>query len=623
VLSGLLSTPSAQLPPWEPTLVQRPHHMSAGYAELYVPQQELCAFLAARHGVRLVRGLYLEKRQRVNRVQARRRVWQFTSSAECTGAFEGIALSGGGERIWKGFTPTIPPEVREGDLTRFLSTLHNALHQFKQEDVRRLSAAFSQSGLIHEARVRAAINAEVQTVAAHTKGTLFEALAFLEELAAFLVETADVREGERAVNLQALRRGYDQAFTRILQAESPPLSSPHAEEVQELLPQLLDLRRLVAISTPPALEPERFGSIRWDTTAAERTSLEAQIAALMQRLQDAKTAWAQDIAQGEWAAQQARHRAQPEEEARRDQQIVQAEAQLHDSAAQRSQVLLHMRQLQSRVDRDWLGRRKRALTVLHARLIRLDGQLAQQARALIAAYAARMQLSIDRVVYEVRDRVIQEVLSHIRTLYEQLSTAIALLEEIEEQFTRTTPPTTDGTLRRSLIADGDAECLLAGFAPRLTSEEFPDGLSPWEICQQPAAETIERFRVATGKPFTAVLTWGVEELLRTLRPLHTRVADDVKWLQHTSQSLLPSTVRPIVDQTVVRVPEASDLGRLLRHVFPDAALIDDPDTPTVSVLRMRYIPTLDPTVLGMQAPQGAVEARTDGIAEEEGGGNAD
>ena len=130
VIGALLSISLEQLPIRVRMLIGQPQHMSLGCAEVIVPLEEMLEYLIKRNTCRLVDDLILDRAALADHDAARQLAWSFTSSAECGKALNCLDLSPGGERIWTGFHPIIPSAVDEGNISDFLSSIHEAKARF-------------------------------------------------------------------------------------------------------------------------------------------------------------------------------------------------------------------------------------------------------------------------------------------------------------------------------------------------------------------------------------------------------------------------------------------------------------------------------------------------------------
>jgi len=598
-LHGLLTTAPEDLPPSLGIITERTRHMSVGYGELFAPREEIFECLKARYACQLVQRLYLDKSDRVDHRRARRRAWAFTLSARCERALREIELTPGGERIWKGFHPEIPEQVMDGEVAEFLFSMQDSLQRFRNIDLHRLRRKFELSGCVRRKTLLTALEIKARKIAERANGGLFEAQAFLAEVAAFLLETEGLSEGERPMNLQEMRRGFDRAFADTLHWQGSASVNELGPKVRNLQEELWQLTRLRNISAPPALETSIYEAIRWDEDNEDRISLDQQIAELSQRLQKEVRLWGQEAVKAERKLQRARYEIESEE-GRRDQKIEKSEEALRRAAQECKSLLFELARASEAASRLWFGRfrQRRALKEKNERLGLLRSvTLPQMARQVVAAYADRMQLSIDRSVYEVRDSVIQDALGRVRELHKKLVDAIDALNSIRNGIGDARIPTTGGVLRRSVVTDVDLESMVE----RLTNGADPKCPSASDVWFQPSAKTVEQIQEAAGKPFTVVLSWMIPDFVGLLGPQSAKVEALIGWLKHVSQPLFPLIGEDKVDYSIVRAVDDPALERLLRHAFPEAAWADDQKSPAAVVLQFRQIPRVDRVVLGFRA----------------------
>jgi hypothetical protein len=606
VIHGLLSTAPEYLPCLPTILTPPPQHMSVGYGELFVARERVFEYLRARYACQLVQRLFLDKSNCVDRKRARQRAWAFTLSPECEGALREIELTPGGERIWKGFHPGIPEQVLEGEADEFLFNMRDSLDRFLKTDLARLRGQFELSGRSRRGTFLARLETEVQDIAERTEGGLFEAREFLEEVEAFLLETTDVSEGEKPMNLQEMRRGFDRAFAATLHWERSTDPNERGSKVQQLRQQLRQLTRLRNMSAPPALEPAIFEVLRWGEAGDAGTSLDQRIEETSRQLREEVASWAQEVAIAEQELQLARHMIEPEQE-RRAHEIERSEETLRQVAAECKKLRFELAQVQETPGWRWLDRRRqtRMLKEKNERLAQLLGEtLPRQARQVVSCYAGRMELSIDRAVYEVRDNVIHDALGRVRKLHQRLVDAIDTLNGIRDSFGSLQVPTDGGVLRRSLIADVDLEALLGQLTQGLDGPALRKCPSAWDVCCQSTAKTEQQLREAAREPFAVVLTWVISDFLRLLGPQSAKLEALFGWLKCVSQPLFQPT-GDTVDYSIVRTVDEPGLARLLRHAFREAVWIDDQKTPAVVVLQLRQIPRADASALGFSNTVGA------------------
>lgn len=594
VIGGVITITPEQLPSTLTMLTGHPQHMSAGYAELFIPREEVVNYLVSRNATGLLDGLFLGRIGSVDQRGIRRRAWAFASSSNCEAALRHLDHTPGGERIWPGFNPGVPDEVIDGQLDNFLLSMHTGLRRFRDTEVKQILLNVESSGRSCREKLLAELEAQVQDIANHSSGGLFEVLVFLKELAAFVVETTDLSEGEEATNLQQVRRAFDRAFAEEVRLECPPALSDHASPVEQLRHQLAQLSRLRNLSAPPALAPEIGEDLRWGEEGT-CISFDQRNSDVSRKLHEEIKSWAQELAAAEQWFQRARYETKPEQ-SRRDQEISKREDTLRLTASECRRLLLELADAPKNSWWNWFfnSRLKRILKEKNERLGYLRGVLLrQQAREVVSAYESRMQFSVDRGVYEIRDSVIQDALSKVNALYERACKTIAGLTEMREAFASVGPPTTAGILRRALLTREDLDEMVCHLGNGLlTDDEVLKSLSAWNVCCQSSTETARRLRDLAMKPFAALRGWGIEEFLRLLKPTDAKLEAQIGWLKQASRPLSPPIIQA-VDYSVICAVENSQFGGMLRHNFPDAAWGDQPRTATAAVLQMRQLSTVD------------------------------
>jgi hypothetical protein len=599
VILGVLTTSPEQLPLSITILTGRTQHMSAGYGEFFAPREALFEYLRARRACQLIHGLFLDRIDQLDHRRVRRRAWAFTLSSACAGVLRDVELTPGGERIWKGFHPTIPKEALNGEVDEFLSNLRDSWRRFSNMDRGELRRRFELSGRTRGEEFLTEIEIEVQDMVERGNGGLFEARSFLEEMEAFLLETKDVSEGEKVTNLQKMRRQFDRTFADALHIKQSPSPNEHESEVRELRRQLARLTRLRNISAPPALSASVFEALVWGETSG---SLDEAIAATTQRLQEEVTSWAQEAANAEGVLQRARYEIEPEA-VRREQEMEKKEEALRETAQECRRLRFELELARNTSRRRLFGRKRqeRSLQDMNERLAQLQGvMLQQQAREVVLSYANRMQLSIDWMVYEVRDNIIHDALDQVRRLHQKISGAIEMLNEMSDRFSSVEPPTDSHLLRTPLITDVDLESLLEQLTKVMPGTQVPNCPSAWAVCSQPPEKTEAQLLEAAGRPLTVVRNWTIADFVRVLRIPNRKLEALSAWLQHISQPLLQTRGEDTVDYSIIRAVEDPDLDPILRHTFPEATRIDHSNTQSVSVLQLRHVPRVEASVLGFQ-----------------------
>jgi hypothetical protein len=575
--------------------------MSAGYAEVFVPREAVVDYFVGRNAYGIIDRLFLDCAGTVDRKGVKRRAWAFASSSDCAEALRGIDCTPGGARIWPGFHPSVPARIIDGEADEFLLSMRDALIRFYSVELKEILNAVESSARSCRERLLAGIEAQVQDIADDGKGGLFDALLFLEELAAFVMDTADVSEGEEATNLQQVRRAFDRAFTQECRLESPAASTDHAASVEQLRQELAQLARLRNLSAPPAVDATMRDELRWGED--EWTSFDQRMSAVAQQMQEEMKSRAQELAAAERQFQRARHATQPEQN-RREQEITKCEETLRQTASECRKLLIELANepKKSRWLWFWSSRQRRLLREKNERLGYLRGVLLpQQAREVVSAYASRMQFSVDRGAYEIRDSVIQAALGHVQVLYARVSQAITTLKGMRKTFASVEPPITTSILQRSLLTCEDLGNmfghLIEGLPSALDATKY---LSSWKVCNQPAAVTAQEIQDLAIKPFAVLHGWGMEDFLQWLKPRNTELEAFVSWLKEASEPLIASTGGDMTDRRLIRAFENSQVGDVLRHTFPEAAWGDRPQRPVIGVLQLRQLSNADGLVLGFE-----------------------
>jgi hypothetical protein len=590
VIYGVTTVPPERLPSTVTILAAPPQHMSAGYAELLVPREQVVDYLVARNACSIIDRSFLDRAGSIDHAGIRRRAWAFTSSSDCAEALKRIDLTPGGERVWPGFHPTVPDQIVDGEIDEFLSSVHEAMDRFKSAGLKQVRAAIELSGRSCREKLLAAIEAQVREIADCSRGGLFESQAFLEEMTAFVLETTDVSEGEVATNLQQVRRTFDHAFAEQLALKRPSHSKEHESRAEELRKEIAQLTRLRNISAPPALTASVCNDLRWGEE--ERwTSFNQRISEATQQLQQEMALWAEELATAERWFQHARYETQPEQD-RREQNISECEEALRQTASECRRLLVELAKVPRRSPWLWFlsSHKKRALREKNERLAYLRAVLLrQQAREVVAAYAARIQLSIDRALYEVRDRIIHDALSHVRNLHEKTSQAIKALGDMRAMFASIQPPTLTQVLRRELLTREDLDEVFYHLRQGPAAPETMKSLSGWNVCCQHPVTTENQVRDVAMRPFTALRGWVMEEFLQLLKPSNARLEALIGWLKQASQPLVPPTGEETSDYSLIRSEENSQFGELLHHSFPEATWDDRPTAPTTAVLQVRQL----------------------------------
>ncbi|HET8887596.1 MAG TPA: hypothetical protein VFQ41_01730 [Candidatus Angelobacter sp.] len=589
VMNGLLATPPEHLPVSMGMLESGTQSMSAGYAELVIPRKEIVEYFTALNTCRLVKDLFLGREERVNEKAMRRRAWAFAASSECQEVLQRTSHTEGGERIWPGFNRTVPPEVIEGEVSEFLRTMHEELDQFLNNDLKRIMAALA--GSVHSSREKllAALEAETQSIANQSEGGLFDALAFLAEMAAFLLETTELSETESASNLQHLRRGYDRWYAQELHLESLPRVNHQEETVQRLRRELSQIMYLRNISAPPALDRNILEGLRWSGNQPD-LSLEQQAAELTERLEQAIRLWAQEVATAEHNFQQSCHDTQPEQ-ARREKRIADCEDALRLSAIE-CKKLLHELSLAPKAS--WwrelfFFRQKKMWKEKNDRLGLLQRVLPRHAGEVVTAYASRMQLSVDRGLYAARDNLLQDALSGVRALHGKISGTIETLRKLREQSAAAAPPGCRHVLRKLLFSSAQLDPIFERLCNKDYTLEMAGSLSPWEVCRQAPEKTIAQMRKLAGEPFTAVLNWEIDNFMRVANPPELILEQLVQWLDHASRPLAQGLTGASPDYAIIRAPENSEFSKLLRSRFGQAIWMNAAELAGAAVVQVREL----------------------------------
>ena len=591
VVLGVLTTPLEQLPFSITHSSGQPQHMSVGYGELFISREKLFDYLRSRYTCHLIRTAYLDRRDWVDHKSVQKLVWEFTQSPECAGLLADVELTPGGDRIWKGFHAEIPAEFLDGDIEQFLAGTRDSSRKFFSE-LKDLRKEFELSGRVRCETFLTELENRVQEMVERSRGGLFETRAFLEEMESLLLENADVAEGEKAMNLQGIRRQFDRAFADTIQLKTLASIQEHESRVKELRRQLDRLMRLHNIFTPPALDAAILDVLRWRGNEEADATLNDSIAVTVSQLQAEVIGWAQATAGTEQVFQQAPYEVEPER-ARRDSAIRKAEESLCEAAAEcrslRLELELAHNDFRRRFFRTW---RERSSQQKNERLAHLQGVvLRQRARELVCTHASRMQLSVDCIVYDVRSKFVHSALKQVRILHQKISNAIGTLSGIYDSCASVKPPITGHLLRRSFLSELDLEILLDHLtktSPAVLLTECP---SAWEICSQSAEKTAAQLKQLAGKPLVVILDWMIDDFLRIRKTRNPCPETLIAWLQNASQPLFPQRGEGNFEHSLIRASENSEIARIVRHIFPQAVWLEPSTKPNLSVLQLRLLPT--------------------------------
>jgi hypothetical protein len=549
--------------------------MSLGCGELFVSQEKLLEYLTAQHVCRLIQESFLDHFHHVEHKRIRRRAWQFAKSPECRQILDEVDLTLGRERIWTGFNPEATGLVDEDDVESCIRSVTVDRHGFFDTELPNLLSALERSLYSRSNLLRAGIDKQARDIAEHSKGGLFEALDFLEEMAAFLPETSDLAEGESIMNLQQIRRGYDCAAAEMMHMEYPAFP-PDSQKLGkgDLRRQIRHLERLRNISSPPALQPETWDTLRWSESRLTREALSARIVELKAQLRNQEKSAAQEYASTEHVLQDAHYEFLAECE-RREAEIGKAENELRQTAMECRRLVSVLKGLRRIKLGPWtfqLHRRFAKQTneqLSYLRRVRLAGEY----RQFIAAVKSRILLSVNRIIYEVRDRLIQDAIGHVRDLHQRISQTIQSLRQMKDDFSSMQLSASDHLLERSLLTESEVQRL---FEILLKSYLEPLSLpSAWDICFQSSHETTKQLWEPAGRSFEPIRELRFEDLVQHLRPTRIRLEFLAGWLAQVSQPLF----RPLHDNrtslTLVHGAERSELGRMLRNLLPYADWIED------------------------------------------------
>ena len=605
VVLGVLTTPLQQLPASITLLSGRSQHMSVGHAELFVSREKLFQYLRSCYTGQLIKSGFLDRRSCVDEQAVQKFVWEFAQSAECAGLLSEVDLTPGGDRIWKGFHVEIPAEVCDGDLDNFMASIHGASRKFFSE-LKELRKEFELSGRFRRVTFLTQLETKVQELVEHSRGGLFETRAFLDEMQSLLLETVEIAEGEKATNLQEIRREFDRAFAETIQLQASPSAREHEAKVKELRRQLDRLTRLRNIFAPPALDAAIVDVLSWRGIDEADATLDDGIATILSQLQTEVIAWAQATAGTEHVLQYARYEVAPEI-ARREDAIKKAEERLYTSAAECRNLRLELELVRNGLRWKWFPStwHERSLRNKNERLEHLQNVLLQQqAREVINTHASRMQLSIDWIIYDVRSKLIHSALDQVRLLHRKISHAIETLNGISDSCASMDPALNEHLLRKSFLSESDLETLLENLTKSLPAVSLDGCPSAWEICCQSAEKTAAQLKEIAGKRFMAILDWTIDDFLRVLKTPNHRLETLIAWLQNASQPLFPHPDERTFEYALIRASENSDVARIVRHTLPEAIWFEPTASSSISVLQLRHLPVSKHSPAEIHVPLG-------------------
>jgi len=589
-IAGLLAASPDHLPATG-ALDGRPTHASAGYGEIFIDRAAVVSDLTASRAVHLIRRLHLDRRDRVDERRVLARVWAFAASPDCEGALHDIALTPGGERIWPGFHHDVPAEVFSGDVQGFRDSLRQAYRRFSETALREMQGKVKSSALSNGDRLLSKVEAEVREIADRSPGGLFEALAFIERMEALLFDPAADPEDDTATNLQAIRRCFDSAFADRVRVEQEGPTSDSSPKVKALRRKLAELVRLQNIAAPPALDAAVFDSLLCSVDEKPLMPIPQAIRTLTQELRERSAGWAQEKLDEE--AKLGRSRERIEDADRRLESVIgRADGDLGQSAVECRRVMDDLRELQASPLNRLIGWfwRTAALKARNRRLKELQGEiLPRQARALVMAYADRMQLSVDRVVYEARDSVCQAALSRLRELHERMSAGVGVLNSMMDTLERRNTAVAGSALRRCMLNQSDLRLLYERVVAGLAQGHDAPLPSAWEICFEPGEVIERRFRDAAGEPFQKILGWRMEDFATILRLSESRLQECAQWLVSAGKPLFPPSGERGLEYALLRSGDASELDRIVRHLLPDAAALGDSCNCELSAVQVQLI----------------------------------
>jgi len=575
IIYGLLTTPVDRLPRSPALRDGRLLHMSLGCGELFLLREKLLEYLTAQHVCRLIQESFLDHFHHVEHKSIRRRAWEFAKSPECRQILDEVDLTLGRQRIWTSFDPETTGLMDENDVESCICSVTVDRYRFFDTDLPNLLSALERSLNSRSDLLRAEIDKQVRDIAEHSKGGLFEALEFLEEMTSFLPETSDLGEGETIMNLQQIRRRYDCAAAEMMHVEYPAFPPDSRKPGKgDLRRQIRHLERLRNISSPPALQPEIWDALRWSEGRLTGEALSARIVELNAQLRNQEKSTAQEYARTEHVLQDAHYEFLTECE-RREAEIGKSENELRQTAMECRRLVSVLKGLPRIKLGPWtfqLHRRSAKQTneqLSYLRRVRLAGAY----RQFSAAVKSRILLSVNRVIYEVRDRLIQDTIRYVRDLHQRISQTIQSLRQIKDDFSSMQLSSSDHLLERSLLTESEVRSL---FEILLKSYLEPLSLpSAWDICFQSSPEITKQLCGPAGRPFEPVRQLRFEELVQQLKPTRAHLEFLAGWLAHVSQPLF----RPLHDNrtslTLVHGAERSELGRMLRNVLPYADWIED------------------------------------------------
>jgi len=255
--------------------------------------------------------------------------------------------------------------------------------------------------------------------------------------------------------------------------------------------------------------------------------------------------------------------------------------------------------------RSWFGRifRRRKLEEQNNRLRYVQRvQLPQAVRQVASAYQSRAQLEIDRIIYDVRDHIIQRFLGSIRSEHQKLAATITELTALQVRFTSTTAPTTGCLLQSNLVLVSDLVELLRSVASDAGMAGLPRLPSAWDLTRLSGAEIEQQLLTRCGEPLKVLLSWQIDDFLRALQRPNSTIEEALADLKTVSLPLLSGFDGNRTDYVLIRAGANSDLSRMLRALVPDARWVDNPDGSSLAVLQLECIQNIRSALSVLEEP---------------------
>lgn len=582
VIAAALSLPPHKLPLWDMPAATLPIHLAAGCGELAASAAAVSTCVVDRHVARLIRDLLLEGRGQVDRRALRRRIWAIVST-RCQSAIDRVHETPGGEQIWNGLRLTVPDEVAQGTIRGLLADVEAAQAQFDDDSHDRGLASCRQKFEVSaEARVGeilGVIDAELDRLAQLGPGRLFDAVAWLEELATVLSSPAD--EGEQPTNIQHIRQRHDALMAAAVRLTLPS-AAESAARVRALQLEYTGLEYLRTIMRPPALPADIFGGIELD-----RHSIDRRLAVVGRDLDQARRRWAQSTADAEAELVRGLPAAYQAEKDSRSEAIGKAGTDLRAARGAWEGAVLRLNEF-DRLRNRWLRSGFRGRAALEGAGSRAHAAMMSAARNLIAAAEAWARLRIDATVHEVRRSVVVRALEHVHRLHSRLTSTLADLERAELQLRDAAPPGDERLLHRPIIAHDDVSLLANQFTPAADRPTAAFGeVSLLAVALSPSDAIIGRLREYSASVHSSLRASGVESLLRFCHRSTAWLSEVCAWMRAVSAPRVPTSYAQAIDSVVVCGCADSPLGRMLTSTFPEAIWVEEADGPSVLVVGIR------------------------------------